>query len=45
MCILTGGSVVSITSKNEMEFLSNSIDDKPVMYQFWIGLEKNPSTG
>ena len=43
--ILKGATVVSITSKVEMEFLTSSIDVQPVINQIWIGLEKNPSTG
>ena len=43
--ILKGATVVSITSKVEMEFLTSSIDVQPLINQIWIGLEKNPSTG
>ena len=36
---------MSITSKDEMDFITNNVDSKPIMYQFWIGLEKNPTSG
>ena len=28
-----------------MDFITNSVDAKPVVYQIWIGLERQNSTG
>ena len=38
-------TVVSIASKGELEFITNNVDTKPIMYQIWIGLERNPTNG
>jgi hypothetical protein len=28
-----------------MEFITNNVDAKPVVYQIWIGLERQNATG
>jgi hypothetical protein len=40
-----GATLVSIKSKDEMEFVTNNVDAKPLTYQMWIGLAKNNQTG
>lgn len=41
-CSQKGATVVSLTSKGEMEYLTQNIDARPVVNQIWIGLEKSP---
>jgi hypothetical protein len=40
-----GATVASISSKAEMEFLTNNVDITTTRNQIWIGLVKNPNTG
>ena len=40
-----GSNVVSLASKAEMEFVKNNVDSKPVIFETWIGLERNSTTG
>jgi hypothetical protein len=28
-----------------MELITNNVDSRPIMFQIWIGLEKNPISG
>ena len=37
--------VVSLASRSEMMFLTNNVDAKPVIYQIWIGLERQNTNG
>ena len=44
-CSQKGATVVTLTSKDEMEYLTQNIDARPVVNQIWIGLEKSPISG
>jgi hypothetical protein len=44
-CSKKGASVVSIKTKDEMEFITKNVGSRRIQVQLWIGLEKNTDTG
>jgi len=42
---LKGANVVSFANKAEMEFVKNNVDSRPVVFETWIGLERDSTTG
>jgi hypothetical protein len=42
---LKDSSILSIGSKDEMEFITKNIGSRSILYEVWIGLERDSTTG